>query len=442
MLRVNEVADSDGFPDNVDVAIIGGGIVGVAAAYELARFGVSVALFEKGYIGAEQSSRNWGFVRQQNRDLLELPLAMRSLRRWGELSDEIGFDLGFRRTGILYGSDNPTEIEKWEEWGRAARQQGFVSHMLSASEIREISGVQHPNFKAGVWSPDDGRAEPSMAAPAIAEGAKKFGANIYQTCAVRGFDISAGRISGVVTERGLVRSSTVICAGGAWSSRLCRQYGIALPSANIVGSAMRTSVAPEVTNGCLSAGNFAMRRRIDGAYTLAVPGHGRMELTPQGLGYAAKFYEVYRSKVAKKLKIRIGKSFFNGPEAAGTWSLDDISPFEKQRVLNPSPDHEWAAIALRRVISAYPVLSQVRVVQMWAGLIDTTPDLFPVISTVDQLPGLVIASGFSGHGFATGPGAGQLIAEMVTNRQPFTDISDYRLSRFSDGSATKRPEMM
>jgi glycine/D-amino acid oxidase-like deaminating enzyme len=102
MLRIDEVTDSEGFPERCDVAVIGGGIVGVSTAYELARRGVQVALLEKGVIGCEQSGRNWGWVRQQNRDLYELPLAMQSLKRWSELSEELGEDIGFRKAGILY----------------------------------------------------------------------------------------------------------------------------------------------------------------------------------------------------------------------------------------------------------------------------------------------------------------------------------------------------
>lgn len=440
-INVNAVTDSSDFPAAVDVVVIGGGIIGTSTAYELAKQGVSVALFEKGVIAGEQSGRNWGWVRQQNRDLYELPLAIRSLQRWEELSEEIGMDLGFRRSGILYGTQSEADLARWESWGRQAKQIGFTSHLLSAREAQDRIG-DNTAWKGGVWSPTDGRAEPSQAAPAIAAGAQKLGAFIFQRCAVRGLDISAGRVSGVWTERGLVKASRVICCGGAWSSRFCRQYGIELPSANILGTAFKTTMAPEVVKSCLSMPTLCLRRRLDGSYTIAIPGRGQLDLAPQNIRYAAKFYPMYRSKIAKKLKIRLNGSFFNGPEAAGAWRNDSRSPFEKIRVLDPEPDREILREAMQTLVEAFPALKGIAIDRAWAGWIDTTPDLVPVIDEMAQLPGLFIASGFSGHGFGIGPGAGLLCAQMVTNHPLYTDAAPYRLARFDKGNAIREPQMM
>jgi glycine/D-amino acid oxidase-like deaminating enzyme len=442
MLRVEEVYDTPEFTTAADVIVIGAGIVGTSTAYELARRGVSVALIDKGVVGGEQSGRNWGWVRQQNRDIFELPLAMRSLRRWSELRDEIQIDLGFRREGILYASNDAKSIAQWEAWGKRARELGFVSHMLSSAEINSRAPQGGPQYAGGVWSPDDGRAEPSRAAPALAEGAKRRGALLYQNCAARGLELSAGRVSGVWTERGLIKASRVVCAGGAWSSRFCKRHGVELPAVNVVGTAMRTSVAPNVVNGCFSGPGFALRRRLDGAYTLAVPGFGRIDLAPLGLKNALRYYRNYRNDLGKKLKYRLSKRWFEGPEASSTWQFDQISPFERCRVLDPKPDLEWMRTALDNVKRAIPGFSDLRVVFAWAGAIDTTPDLIPVISDVSELPGFYLATGFSGHGFALGPAAGELVADMVTGAKPSIDISPYRLGRFTDGSSLKVPEMM
>lgn len=442
MLRVDEVQDSPGFPEAVDVVVVGGGIIGICTAYELSLRGVSVAVLEKGFVGAEQSGRNWGWVRQQNRAYDELPMAMHALRRWGELESEIGLDLGFRRSGILYGTTQSEEFETWERWNQGARERGFSSELLSAAQLKGHLPNTAAHWVGGVWSPTDGRAEPGKAAPAIAEGARRNGVHLHQTCAVRGLDISAGRVAGVWTERGLVKASTVVCAGGAWNSRLCRLYGIDLPVVNIVGTAMRTSVAPEVISGGFSGPGFALRRRLDGGYTLAVPGYGRMEIAPQGLRHSLKFYQMFRSKLSKKLKIRIGESFFNGPEASGNWTMDEISPFEKTRVLDPAIDAEWLAQAVSNLTKTFPELNGIRVVQAWAGSIDTTPDLIPVITEAPNIPGLIIASGFSGHGFGVGPGAGKLVSELVLNETPYCDVTHFSLARFDRGVRLRRPEMM
>jgi len=442
-VEVQKVADSASFPSQVDVVVIGAGIVGTCTAYELSRKGVSVALLEKGIVAGEQSSRNWGWVRQQNRDLHELALAMYSLQRWGELGAEIGRDLGFRRSGILYCTKSEEDVARWKKWGEAASVQDFHSEILTATQTNERATGGTSTWIGGVWSPSDGRAEPSLAVPAIAEAAKESGVSLHQNCAVRGLEISNGRVAGVWTERGLVKASTVVCAGGAWASRFSHRYGIELPVANIGGTAIKTTQAPEVVQaGCVSASNVVLRRRIDGSYTVAVPGHGTLNITPRGTRYALKFYEMYRSKIGKKLKYRLNSSFWNGPDAFGGWENDEISPFERNRILDPAPDAELVKLAVKNLEREYPALKGIGVDRAWGGLIDTSPDLVPVISTVEHLPGYVIAAGFSGHGFAIGPGAGRLVSDIVMNETPMTDITPYKLSRFTDGSAIRRPEMM
>lgn len=442
MLRIDEVINSEAFPDRCDVVVIGGGIVGVSTAYELARRGISVTLIEKGIIGGEQSGRNWGWVRQQNRDLYELPLAMHSLKRWGELSAELGDDIGFRKSGILYGTEQEADVERWKAWLAQARDVGFLSDILSARELEARVPTSKARWVGGLWSATDGRAEPSKAAPAIARGAQKSGARVLQNCAARGLDMSGGRVSGVWTERGRIAADSVVLAGGAWSALFCQHHGIDLPAINVVGTALRTAEAPGVIEGCFSGPGFALRRRLDGGYTIAVPGYGRVELAPQNLRHSVKFRTMFRSKLNKKLKIRVGSSFFNGPEASAAWNDGDKTPFEKCRILDPRPDTEWLSRAVRNIAGVFPELANVRIAHAWAGAIDTTPDLMPIISKVAAKPGLVIASGFSGHGFALGPGAGLLTCQLVTNEAPQFDLGPYKLERFSDGTALHRPEMM
>ncbi|MDR6376635.1 glycine/D-amino acid oxidase-like deaminating enzyme [Paraburkholderia caledonica] len=442
MLRIDEVTNSESFPDRCDVAVIGGGIVGVSTAYELARRGVQVVLLEKGVIGGEQSGRNWGWVRQQNRDLYELPLAMQSLRRWEELSGELGEDIGFRRTGILYGTELQSDVAQWESWIARAREIGFNSEILSARELAARIPSGRARWAGGLWSVTDGRAEPSKAAPAIARGAQRLGAKVFQNCAVRSLDMSAGRVGGIWTERGRLAADTVVLAGGAWSALFCQHHGIDLPAINVIGTALRTAEAPAVVEGCFSGPDFALRRRLDGGYTIAVPGYGRVELAPQNLRHSVKFRTMFRSKLKKKLKVRVGASFFHGPEANATWRDDDISPFERTRVLDPRVDSEWLERGLRNVARVFPELSSLRIAHAWAGAIDTTPDLVPIISKVDAKPGLVIASGFSGHGFGLGPGAGLLASRLVMDEAPQFDMGPYRLTRFSDGTKLNSPEMM
>ena len=117
-----------------------------------------------------------------------------------------------------------------------------------------------------------------------------------------------------------------------------------------------------------------------------------------------------------------------------SWRLDEPSPFERVRVLDPAQDTSFNEAARTRLAAVFPVFAKAKVAQQWAGLIDVTPDAVPVISAVDSLPGFFIATGFSGHGFGIGPGAGRLIADLVTGSDPIVDPTPFRLARFSDGS--------
>ena len=209
---LHRVQSDEKLPAAADVIVIGAGMAGSAAAYALAKKGVSVALLDKGVVGGEQTSRNWGWCRQQHRDLRELPLAQKSLQMWGELSRELGLDTGFRRTGLLYVTTRPADLAQWEAWTLKARDYQMHSHILSAAEAKAMTPGSTVDWLGGVHSPSDGRAEPALAGPAIAEGARKKGASIHQNCAVRGLDIAAGRVAGVITEKGRIRAPASIAS--------------------------------------------------------------------------------------------------------------------------------------------------------------------------------------------------------------------------------------
>ena len=211
-------------PARADCIVIGGGIVGVSTAYWLARAGQSVVLLEKGRIGAEQSSRNWGWCRQQNRDARELPLSTRSLDLWDQMTTDLGPGIGFRRCGLLYLTDDPAELEGWAAWGRFARQEGVDTRMLSGPEAAQRGRATGKSWLGGVWSPTDGIADPASAAPLIAQGIVKHGGHVIQSCAARGLELEAGRVAGVATAS--TRSGACAASMSAWSSRTRRRRSI------------------------------------------------------------------------------------------------------------------------------------------------------------------------------------------------------------------------
>lgn len=419
-------------PESADVVVIGGGVIGVSSAYQLARKGLSVALVEKGHVGCEQSSRNWGWCRQQGRARAEIPLARESLRLWEEMQADAGEDAGFRRTGVLFLTKNPAELAAWEKWAEIAREMQVHSTVLTPTEVQERLPHNTDTWVGGLVTPSDGRAEPSMAVPVLAKAARKHGVTIHQDCAARGLETSAGRVSGVVTEKGTIHASSVLLAGGAWSSLFCRRHGIDLPIGLVNATACRTTPAGEITDGALGTDFFCIRRRLDGGLTLALRGRGTVELTPDLIRYARTFLPTYRQR-RKGLKISFGKPFLDQLLRGTNWRLDQPSPFEAERVRDPAPDMSLVEEALAALVKANPNLESIGIAEAWGGTIDTTPDTIPVISAVDTLPGFFLATGFSGHGFGIGPGAGRLAADIVTGDTPLIDPAAYSHQRLVDG---------
>jgi glycine/D-amino acid oxidase-like deaminating enzyme len=432
---VKRIQNDQELPTRADVVVIGGGIVGATAAFFLAERGLSVALVEKGHVGCEQSSRNWGWCRRQNRDARELPLSGIALQAWDEFAAKIGEDVGFRRCGLFYATDNPRQLAEWEAWRESARPFDVNTKMLSAREAAAAVPAKGRQWLGGVHSIDDGKGEPAIAAPTIANGARKFGATIHQECAARGLELVNGAVAGVITEKGPIRTQAVLCAGGAWTSMFCRPYGVLFPQASVRQTALRTRPIANLGEAIYTP-ECTLTRRLDGSYTLAISGRATLDITPQGLRYARWFMPMFLMRL-KAVQIGIGGSFFHGPEAFASWNCDTMSPFERMRVLDPAPSRRTIASILKGVTEQFPALTGIEVADSWGAYVDCTPDAVPVISPADGVKGLYLAAGGSGHGFGLGPGIGRLAADLVANDKPCVDPTPFRLSRFFDGSRNK-----
>ena len=365
------IETTETLPPAADVVVIGGGIVGACTAYYLARRGVKVALVEKGRIGAEQSSRNWGWCRQQNRDARELPMATTSLALWEAMAGEIGESVGFRRTGLLYLSNDEAEIAGWTRWRDFARTQGVVTHMLSAAEAAERGCATGKPWKGGVFSPTDGTADPERAAPVIARGVMRFGGSVHQSCAARGLELEAGRVAGVVTEAGTIRTRTVVLAGGAWASSFCRQLGIRFPQAAVRSSIL--AVGPGAAGpDALHTSRISLTRRGNGGYTLAVSGNARVDPTPQQIRFARQFLPMF----ARRFRVLAPgglQAWRAGHETRARWALDRPTPMERTRILDPRPDAGMIRETLARARELLPGLASVPVAAEWAGYIELDP---------------------------------------------------------------------
>ena len=425
---VEPVAADPTLPERTDVVIIGGGIIGVSTALFLAEKGIAVALCEKGRIGGEQSSRNWGWCRTMGRDAGEIPLAMESLRLWRGMNRRTDRETGFRQPGIMYLCETEAEVADQESWLVHARQYQVDARLLRGAALDKALPGAGKSFIAGMHTPTDGKAEPALAAPAIAEAARDHGAQIFTNTAVRGIERTAGRVTGVVTERGRIACQSVVLAGGAWSRLFAGNAGLDLPQLKVLGSVFRTKPmnGPDIT----AAGSvFAFRKRLDGGYSIARRNANTAEITPDHLRLLQDFLPRLIGN-RHEIRLRVGMRSWEELRTARSWSLDQPTPFEAVRVLDPKPKPGILVQARTVLARAFPAFADMQVVESWAGLMDVTPDAVPVIDQVSHMPGFFIATGFSGHGFGIGPGAGRLMADLVAGDRPVVDPAPFRLARF------------
>ncbi|WP_342641529.1 NAD(P)/FAD-dependent oxidoreductase [Rhodoligotrophos ferricapiens] len=432
---VDSVGSDHPLPARADVVVVGGGIAGVTTALFLAEQGIHTVLCEKGVIAGEQSSRNWGWCRTMGRDPRELPLMLESIKLWRGMNERIGAETGFRQTGTLYICPDEKALAKREAWLPYAREHGVDSRLLRGREVNEVLAGSARTWTGALYTPGDGVAEPSMAVPAIARKARALGAIIMTNCAARAIDTAGGRVAGVITEQGRIASDRVVIAGGVWSSLICRTLGLRLPQLKVLASVMRTAPTDQGPSTAAWGPGLSIRKRLDGGYTVS---HGSViaDVVPDSFRYLREFLPVLRMEWAG-ISLNIGRPFFEEWRLTKRWTPDETSPFERVRTLDPPPSQDDLRRARANLEEAFPAFKGVATAGSWGGMIDATPDLVPVISEVESLPGLIISTGYSGHGFGIGPGAGRLTADLAAGKTPIVDPTPFRFSRFSDGTSLR-----
>ncbi len=418
------------FPDQTAVVVIGGGIIGLAAALNLAERDIPVVVFEKGRIAAEQSSRNLGWIRKLSRSRPDVPLALESQRLWAELAQRTGKDVGYRQAGIMFIARTEAEMDGYRKWLESVADLSLDARPLTGEDVSRLVPGAREKWIGGIFSPSDGYAEPTLASSAIAAAAQRKGAVIVENCAVRTLALSGGGVGGVVTERGEVRCDQALLAGGFWSRRFLGNLDVNLPTLPVTGSVLRTAPMEGPTDAAVGASNFSFRKRQDGGYTVIQRGAFGVPLTLDHLLIGRRYLPTLKANPGGA-RLSFGRFFFEDLKLARRWKAGRTSPFERERTMNPSADPGLVREAMRNLASAWPVFENAVVEETWAGVIDITPDSEPVISPVAKIPGLTLAAGFSGHGFGTSLAAGQLAAQLVIDETPIVDPTPYRLARFS-----------
>ncbi|GAN82002.1 NAD(P)/FAD-dependent oxidoreductase [Acidocella aminolytica] len=426
---ISPVQTQAGLPASARVVVIGGGIVGLSAALCLAERGVSVVVLEKGRLVGEQSSRNLGWIRKMGRAVPDVPMSVAADALWAGMPQRVGTDVGYRQAGIMYICRAQVEMAMHEDWLTKVRALELDSRMLSSAELAQMLPGGQGQWAGGIYTPSDGRAEPTLAASAIANAAIAKGAVVVEQCAARTLAFTAGRVSGVVTERGEIRCEHVLLAGALWSRRFLGNHGVALPTLPLVCHVIRTAPMEGPGEIAVGAPDFSFRKRLDGGYTITQRGALTAPLLLDHLLIGHRYLPVLRTQ-RQHLRLRLGAASWQDLRLARRWRPGVVSPFEQVRTMDPSVDAGINEEAMRNLAAAWPAFAQARIAEVWAGMMDITPDSLPVIGPVGQLPGLTLATGFSGHGFGTAPAAGQLAADMVMGEPPLLDPTPYRLERF------------
>jgi sarcosine oxidase subunit beta len=368
-----------------DVVVIGGGITGVASAYELARSGAAVILLEKGRLAAMASGWTLGGVRQSGRDAAEVPLALAAVRRWGGLAEELGADTGYRRGGNLRLARNEAEVARIRALVQEQRALGLdLDFLPESAAVRAIAPAIGPAVLAASFCPSDGHADPTRAVHAYAAAARRLGADIREGVEAQAIEMSAGRVRGVMTPAGRIATECVVLAAGMHAPALLAPLGLGLPILPKVVTVLQTEPLPPRLGQVFGVANAdcAGRQEIDG-------------------------------------RLRVTTGIGDWPHDPAAWSDDRLMP----------PAAELAAL-IARVSAILPALADARVARIWGGLIDLTPDGLPVLDAPPQIAGLVVAAGFSGHGFGIGPVSGEVAADLALGRRPTHDLAAFRLGRF------------
>lgn len=369
----------------MDAIVLGGGLMGTAAAFFMARRGVRVTLIERNRVGTGATVASFGNIRRSGRYLPQLPLAHRSLELWRQASQLLGRDVEFRATGHLRLAFTEKALDEMRGFARAARLWGLELEELEPREIRARFPALGPTAIAASFSPNDGSGNPRLIAPGFAAAAQQAGATIVENAGLVEISKTTSGFE-VTTSRGRYAAQFLLNTAGAWGARIAEQFGESVP---MIARGPQMGVTEPLPYSILPV--------------VGVWGHD------YGGGYLRQ--------------VERGNIVFGGGAERTDVSLD--------------PGHAKADPArlpgqLRSLLPILPALASVSVIRTWSGCEGYVQDGLPVMGASATTPGLFHAFGFSGHGFQLGPGVGDVMAEIISTGKTDIPLHDFRIERFAE----------
>ena len=380
---------STSLPDRAEVVIIGGGVMGASTAFHLAEAGVTdVLLLEKDSLACGSTSKSAGGVRAQFSDAVNIALGIRSLPAFEQFGVRPGGEIDLHQVGYLFLHTDETAWAVAQEAVAIQNSLGIPTQLLTAAEAGALSkGVEVGDVIGATFHPRDGYCSPENVVQGYAAGARALGATVRTGVGVTGIETSGGEITGVVTDQGVVATSTVVCAAGAWSREVGRWVGVDLP----IDPLRRQIIVTEPLNEELLA-----------LYPMD---------TPMTIDAASTFY-LHRE---------------------GPGLLVGMSYQDESLGFHDGFSEDWLPDLLEAMERRAPALLDVGIAHRWAGYYEVTPDHNAVIGEATSVSRFLYAAGFSGHGFLQGPAVGEVMRDFYLGQPPVVDVSTMSADRFSAG---------
>ncbi len=371
-------------PEKADIVIIGGGVMGCAIAYNLAKEGLKPVVIEKSDIGGEASGSNGGGVRQSARNLKEMPLAMESIQIYGQLHEELGMDVEYVREGNLRLCTTEEELETMRQSVDNQRVSGLELTMLDRQQVLELNPYVGDKVIGASYCATDGHVNPFLVTYGFYLKAKSLGARFFTHEEVLEIQMQKGKVAGVVTAKRQIATDLVVDAAGIAGRKIANMVGLDIPMRPIFSEALITEAYPPLFKQMIghAKGLFYGRQTQHGSFFWG--------------GFVGTEQFIYRE----------GKPLF----------------------------HYIGPAISQMVIDYFPVLQNLNVIRMWSGLIAQMSDAIPVLGYTSEVPGFVFATGFSGHGFGLAPVIGRLISELIMDCKTSIPITDFCYGRFHKGS--------